>query len=69
MKLLLIVLFVLFLAPVQGQILKAGAAMKDITPDNLIPISGGMGTPEIPVGIQGKLTVRERSAQWIKMNY
>ncbi len=58
MKLLLLALFILFFAPVQGQVLKAGAAMRDITPDHLIPISGGMGTPEIPTGIQGKLTVR-----------
>ena len=43
---------------VHAQSFKAGAAMKDITPDHLIPISGGMGTPEMPNGIQGKLTVR-----------
>jgi hypothetical protein len=41
-----------------AQTLKAGATMKDITPDHLIPISGGMGTPEMPNGFQGKLTVR-----------
>lgn len=58
MRLLLILLFVIFLAPAQAQTLKAGAAMRDITPDHLIPISGGMGTPEIPAGFQGKLTVR-----------
>ena len=58
MRLLLILLFVIFLAPAQGQTLKAGAAMRDITPDHLIPISGGMGTPEMPTGWQGKLTVR-----------
>lgn len=41
-----------------AQTLKVGAAMRDITPDHLIPISGGMGTPEMPTGFQGKLTVR-----------
>lgn len=43
---------------VNAQSLKAGAAMRDITPDHLIPISGGMGTPEMPTAMQGKLTVR-----------
>lgn len=41
-----------------AQTLKAGAAVRDITPDHLIPISGGMGTPEMPIGFQGKLTTR-----------
>jgi hypothetical protein len=41
-----------------AQTLQAGAAMRDITPDHLIPISGGMGTPQMPTGFQGKLTVR-----------
>ncbi len=58
MRLLLILLFAILLAPAKGQVLKAGAAMRDITPDHLIPISGGMGTPEMPTGFQGKLTVR-----------
>ena len=49
---------VVFFMNVDAQSLKAGAAMRDITPDHLIPISGGMGTPEIPTGFQGKLTVR-----------
>ena len=43
---------------VNAQDFKAGAAMRDITPDHLIPISGGMGTPDMPKGYQGKLTVR-----------
>ena len=58
MKLLLIIFLAMFIAPSQGQTLKAGAAMRDITPDHLIPISGGMGTPEMPNGFQGKLSVR-----------
>lgn len=43
---------------VDAQTFKAGAAMRNITPKNLIPISGGMGTPEIPTGFKGELTVR-----------
>jgi len=41
-----------------AQTFKAGAAMRKITPKTLIPISGGMGTPEIPTGFKGELTVR-----------
>lgn len=59
MKFVTIVSLVLIFAlSSNAQILKAGAAMRDITPDHLIPISGGMGTPEMPTGFQGKLTVR-----------
>ncbi len=54
----LLLLLMLFGASTHAQTLKAGAAMRDITPDHLIPISGGMGTPEMPTGMQGKLTVR-----------
>lgn len=58
-KLFVLLLFLWpLLGAVKAQTLKAGAAMRDITPDRLIPISGGMGTPEMPTGIQGKLTVR-----------
>ena len=41
-----------------AQTFKAGAAMRNITPKTLIPISGGMGTPVMPTGIKGELTVR-----------
>ena len=61
MKMKIITLALLFLCScmmVDAQTFKAGAAMKNITPDHLIPISGGMGTPEIPTGIKGALTVR-----------
>ena len=58
MRLLLILLFVLFLAPVQGQVFKAGAAKRSIDPDHLIPISGGMGKPVMPTGKAGLLSVR-----------
>ena len=36
----------------------AGAAKRDITPDPLLPISGGMGTPTPAKSRQGDLTVR-----------
>jgi len=55
---LLLLSFFFISLTLSAQTLKAGAAMRDITPDHLIPISGGMGTPEIPTGIKGKLTVR-----------
>jgi hypothetical protein len=57
-KIYLFILLLFFVAQAQAQTFKAGAAMRDITPDHLIPISGGMGTPEMPTGFQGKLTVR-----------
>lgn len=52
------IFLILFCLNINAQTFKAGAAMRDITPDHLIPISGGMGTPEIPTAFQGKLTVR-----------
>lgn len=58
MRLLLILLFAFFLAPAQGQTFKAGAAKRSIDPDHLIPISGGMGTPVMPTGKAGLLSVR-----------
>ena len=51
-------LLLFFCATANAQIFKAGAAMRNITPKTLIPISGGMGTPEIPSGTKGELTVR-----------
>jgi len=52
----LILLF--FSGNLNAQTFKAGAAFRIITPANLIPISGGMGTPEMPTGKKGELTVR-----------
>ncbi|MCX6226327.1 MAG: hypothetical protein NTV01_16535 [Bacteroidia bacterium] len=43
---------------IHAQTFKAGAALRVITPENLIPISGGMGTPEQPTGKKGDLFVR-----------
>ncbi|MCK3682834.1 hypothetical protein [Maribellus sp. YY47] len=57
---LITILFVIWSVALQGsaQTFKAGAAIRDITPDHLIPISGGMGEPVMPTAYQGKLTVR-----------
>ncbi len=54
---LIILLFFLF-AEVHSQTFRAGAALRVITPASLLPISGGMGTPEMAVGKQGNLFVR-----------
>lgn len=52
------IVFFFSLVNLDAQTFKAGAAFRKITPENLIPISGGMGTPEIPTGKKGDLTVR-----------
>ena len=41
-----------------SQPLLVGAAVKDITPDPLLPVSGGVGIPKTANVAQGKLTVR-----------
>lgn len=59
MKFFKLVPFLLILTlTTNAQTFKAGAAMRDITPKSLLPISGGMGAPGIPTGTQGKLTAR-----------
>ncbi len=59
LKLPVLISFLLVLAlNTHAQMFKAGAAMRDITPKYMIPISGGMGTPAIPTDTKGKLSVR-----------
>lgn len=61
MKIKSIILFSLLLVAMQGtsaQTFKAGAAKRVITPEKLIPISGGMGEPVMPDGKVGDLFVR-----------
>lgn len=54
-----IFIFLLILAGnIDAQTFKAGASRRIITPENLIPISGGMGEPVIPTGKKGDLFVR-----------
>jgi hypothetical protein len=58
-RIILIGLFIsIFINSVEAQVFKAGAAFRVITPENLIPISGGMGTPVIPTAKKGDLFVR-----------
>ncbi len=52
-----IVLFFM-ISQTQAQTFKAGAAVRDITPDHLVAMSGGMGTPTMAEGFLGKLTAR-----------
>jgi hypothetical protein len=55
-SLLYLILFIL--TSVNAQSFRVGAAKRVITPETLIPISGGMGEPVMPVGKIGDLTVR-----------
>jgi hypothetical protein len=43
---------------VMAQGIRAGAAMRAITPDPLLPVSGGVGTPKKTTEKKGDLTVR-----------
>ncbi len=54
----LFIILLFLISQINAQTFKAGAAVRDITPKKLIPISGGMGEPVMPDGFQGKLTVR-----------
>ncbi len=51
-------LFLLFSIQLSAQTFKAGAALRKITPESLLPISGGMGYPETPVAKAGELFAR-----------
>jgi hypothetical protein len=58
-KPIFLILLVLFLSlKINAQTFKAGSAKRVITPENLIPISGGMGTPVMPTGKKGDLFAR-----------
>ena len=58
-KICLIALFSLgALIHVNGQALKAGAAVRVITPDPLLPVSGGVGTPKKSTEKKGDLFAR-----------
>jgi hypothetical protein len=57
-KVLVLFLFLVFTAQTQAQTFKIGAALRKITPEKLIPISGGMGIPEMPTSMKGDLFVR-----------
>jgi len=53
-----IALFLFAITCAQSQTLKVGAAKRNITPDPLIPVSGGVGTPQPVAQKQGELTAR-----------
>jgi hypothetical protein len=57
-KITLFILLIFFYAQANSQTFKAGAAVRKITPEKLIPISGGMGTPEMPTATKGDLFAR-----------
>lgn len=57
-KITLFILLLFFVASANSQTFKVGVAVRIITPEELIPISGGMGTPEIPTGKKGDLFAR-----------
>ncbi len=48
----------LFSRYIYAQTFKAGVALRVITPENMIPISGGMGKPVMPTAKKGNLFVR-----------
>ncbi|MCD6596936.1 MAG: hypothetical protein J7L04_04575 [Bacteroidales bacterium] len=50
--------FILLTGPAQGQTFKAGAAIRVITPDPLLPVSGGIGKPNAVNKKQGDLYIR-----------
>ncbi len=50
--------FILLTGPAQGQTFKAGAAIRVITPDPLLPVSGGIGKPKAVNKKQGDLYIR-----------
>lgn len=52
------ILFTFIAISVSAQNFKAGAAYRIITPDPLLPVSGGLGTPESVTQKQGDLFVR-----------
>jgi hypothetical protein len=56
---IILVFLILFISQeINAQVFKAGAAKRVITPVTLLPISGGMGEPVMPVGKVGDLFVR-----------
>lgn len=58
-KAFLLTLFtLLFLLHVRSQDLRVGAAVRVITPDPLLPVSGGIGTPKKTVEKKGELFAR-----------
>jgi len=53
-----LILFFCSFWQIEAQTFKAGAALRVITPEKLLPISGGMGIPEKSLGKKGDLFAR-----------
>jgi hypothetical protein len=53
-----VIAFLVFVASVSAQTFKAGVAIHNITPDPLIPVSGGVGTPSPSTIKKGELFTR-----------
>lgn len=58
MNLKLFVAFALFITTVSGATFKAGFAFRNVTPDPLLPVSGGVGASKPAKEKKGDLTVR-----------
>jgi hypothetical protein len=57
-KITLFILLIFFIVQANAQSFKAGASVRKITPEKLLPISGGMGEPVMPTGMKGDLFAR-----------
>ena len=57
-KIIVVFSFLVFSFSLQAQTLQAGAASRNITPDPLIPVSGGVGIPNEATIKKGELTTR-----------
>ena len=57
-KIIVLLSFLIFSFSLQAQTLQAGASSKNITPNPLIPVSGGVGTPNPVTIMHGELTTR-----------
>lgn len=57
-KLFFLVIFIFLLIEARGEVFKAGAAKRTITPDPLLPVSGGIGQPNPVNKKEGDLFVR-----------
>jgi hypothetical protein len=55
---ILVLILIILCIPVHAQQFRAGASKRIITPDPLLPVSGGIGTPRQTLEKQGELSVR-----------
>ncbi|TFG95260.1 MAG: hypothetical protein E4H13_13655, partial [Calditrichales bacterium] len=55
---IVLILGVMFTMTLQAETMKAGAAVRVITPDPLLPVSGGVGIPKPSTIKKGELFAR-----------